>query len=355
MSKTPILVGVTDTHLKESNADLNLSIYKQAIKYAKQFGIDTVVHAGDVFDSRKAQPLNNLKSFESILDLLAEHKIKLLTIPGNHDKVDYESESSYLDAFCHHPAMHLVRTYEYGLRMSIMVHYIPFFKETTCYRQYLDLALDVVRQNPDRSHVLITHIAIDGVYNNDGSQVENHISRESFSAFDKVIVGHYHNSSKIGRNIHYVGSTMPHSFGDNNDKGIFVMYDDGSLEVLDTDFIRYNKKTVCIDDYTEEQIVGIVKNMASDDQAKCKLKITGDRNRLQTLDLESLKQYGVKITTISDEARENIESAVREDFIKFDSTSIMQAFATFVKHQQLTEDEIKVGKYYLVKFLKQYT
>jgi DNA repair exonuclease SbcCD nuclease subunit len=63
-------------------------------------------------------------------------------------------------------------------------------------------------------NIMVTHIGFDGVVNNDGSEVESVLKPNKFSRFTRVLVGHYHNASKLGENVYYTGSVYQNNFGE---------------------------------------------------------------------------------------------------------------------------------------------
>lgn len=103
MDKKPALAIITDLHITESNGDMVRGLVKESLTKIKELGLSELYIAGDVFDERKAQPLNTLDSFDDILDDANEIGIEVIAIPGNHDKVNYYAENSYLRQYRHHP------------------------------------------------------------------------------------------------------------------------------------------------------------------------------------------------------------------------------------------------------------
>ena len=242
-SKTNIVQGqavalmMTDTHLSKSNYELVVDIFQQAIDLCKAHKLSIVYHLGDFFTSREAQPLNVLYEAKYIFSMFVENNIELYIIPGNHDKVDLESELSYLDVVEKNNAIHLISS-EYDLMLSkeVNVLFLPYFKEKGSYLERLEKVTKLIRK--DKKNILLTHISINGVQNNDGSGVENEIKQELFKKFDYVYVGHYHNKQDSG-NIHYIGSSHQNNFGEDSVKGFQFLMDDGSVKMIKSKFPEY--------------------------------------------------------------------------------------------------------------------
>ena len=84
-------IVTADWHIEQDNHALIDSLTTQLISGGKEREIDTLLILGDIFESRRAQPLANLSFFGSQLEKFAEHEMKVIAIPGNHDKIDQES------------------------------------------------------------------------------------------------------------------------------------------------------------------------------------------------------------------------------------------------------------------------
>ena len=112
--RKPLTLFSTDWHIDKDNIEEIKSLIIQKLELAKSLNINKVFGLGDFFESRKSQPLQNLKGFGEILQLFEKYGVELIAIPGNHDKLNYLSEDSYLDEKgC--SKQHLYSGYEKGL------------------------------------------------------------------------------------------------------------------------------------------------------------------------------------------------------------------------------------------------
>jgi len=234
------IVIITDTHLKQGNEELVFDIFNQTIQYCLDNNIKRVFHAGDFFTSRTSQSLSVLNMTRKIFRLFYFKDIGLTIIPGNHDKVDLESEDSYLDMFDNYPNIQVIKKEtsllvfnEYGYD----VHLLPYFKENG---SYLDRLSNIKITSNQSKNLLITHIAISGVKNNDNSLVDNNLKTDLFNRFDLVVTGHYHNRQQIKDNIWYVGSSHAQNYGEDNGKGMCVIDENLNIEFVQLDFPKYN-------------------------------------------------------------------------------------------------------------------
>lgn len=237
MSK-PIALWLTDTHLSDDTIEVNNLVYAQVLEICERLEILGIIHGGDVFDSRKSQSERVLTAFSNILSEFQRSNINFVVIPGNHDKTNYTSTDSFLNAFEGWDRFFLYKEAGYIDHSAgkLRLHFLPYFDEQLSYETYLTHACTNIRF--DYSNILFTHVAVSGVKNNDGTVVTNNLTSEHFKKFHKVFVGHYHNTQQFD-NIVYTGSTHQANFGEDEIKGCTVLYDDGTHEFIQLTFPRY--------------------------------------------------------------------------------------------------------------------
>lgn len=356
MKKRPLIFMITDIHLTGDNTEEVKNIILQAIAEAKALGFDYIYIAGDIFDSRKAQSLRVLEAWLEILDLAAEHKIILRVIPGNHDKPSYKSERSYLDLYGGHSNIELVRDYEYFYEDDgWIIHMIPFFDEKETYPKYLNAAIEAVadlnedyEQDPNK-HILITHIAVDGVRNNDGSQIEDTLSANSFKIFNKVFVGHYHNYQEVD-NIIYFGAIKQKDFGEDKRKGYTVVYDDGSISQGRFLFKEYEVIKINLNTTTDEEVNKILEKYKNP-LDNIRFKFTGTREKLRAIDKSKYEDLGIDVKCEEDDPEVNLDYTELKDFKGFDKESIKEGWDSFGELNEIEEEVQEQGKNLLTEIL----
>ena len=343
-TKAAIALFITDTHLDEHNGELNESIHRQAILLAQHLGLKCVDHGGDIFNSRRSQPQVNLTAFQEILDVYAQNKIQLHATPGNHDKVDYGSYDSYLDPFQHHPSFVLHRSIDSRqLNDQVTLHYAAFIKDET----YVDTLKDHITAIPTKkgcSHILLTHIGVNGAVMNNGKEIVSGISPRLFDPFHAVYVGHYHDPQSIGH-IHYFGASLQLNFGEKPDKGALILYDDLSTELVSFDFPKYitQKLSVTDKEVTPQKIKELTKIRSEKDHVR--VVLTGKEEDIKAFNSQELKDLGIKVVKEQDPLiQEEIEDAVQV----FDHASLEAAFTEFCQRNQLVHEE---GVKYLKKII----
>lgn len=342
-NKKPIAIVLTDTHLREDNYDVNASIYKQAEALADRLGVRTIIHGADVFDARKAQPLDNLKAFDNIVNQFTK---QWFFITGNHDKTDYYSENSYLDQYRYHPNIQLTRDFNVkNFGNGVYIGMLPYFgeKNPDKYLSYLEKIKKMMNAEKPSVKILITHIAVNGVKNNDGSLVENSITPSLFKEFDTVLVGHYHNRSKIGKNIHYIGSAFQHNYGEDVNKGFTIIYSDASIEYVDAEFPKYYVFKKRIED-VDSKVFNELKELKEDGN-NIRLELMGPENQIRAFSKENLKGIDVKLK--EDEIEDAIDYASNTKFETYSISDIKQEHEVFCVANKIAEEKVQKQNEYL--------
>lgn len=350
----PFAIVVTDVHLDRGNSGLVKDIFNQLISLCHERGVYNVICAGDVFTTRSGQPLECLSAWQEILATLRDHKIVIDVIPGNHDKTDGNDDCSYLDVY--DGASRWLRLHRVGEEVwfgnDICVWMIPYFGT----QRWMEEFERMKKEEDDtcrRLHVLITHMAFNGVRNADGSEVGDGIAPSAVFSFDSVIVGHYHDRSNVGRNIHYVGSAYQNNYGEGCvDKGFAILYEDGSIEYVQSRFPRYIKETI---QATDRETLANLLEKYGDKEGRVdhvRFEFVGKKADLERLDVTELQtRYGIDCKFSSVEEREAVEIATGEDVLNYDVSSVTKNFYRFCAENNIRGAELKYGVG-LIKILK---
>lgn len=341
--KEPLLLAITDTHLFEKrseedsllqdNLETNTQVYVGAIQKAKELGLNYVYHLGDIFHSRKSQSVDLQDWFNFILDLFEDNGIILRAIPGNHDKTSYRQIKSFLGAFRHHPAFELVQTTSsFDIGSGVQVHMIPYFDDDL-YVQMLDKAN---RNNKfGDKNILLTHIGINGARASAGKIITSEeVTFDIFKSYDKVLVGHYHDYSELdnGR-IVYIGSTHQHNFGEDDKKGMTIVYDDLSLELLPLKTPHYTVYDCYIETLTTQDIAQLSAEAQTGD--KVRVILHGTEDKIKAFDRQDLIMMGIDVKSeIVTPTQEQLEKRID----KHDDASLRKYFEVFCTKDNLDHD-----------------
>lgn len=326
------IVVFSDLHISIYNVEAVLNIVNQIVDYCKKNKIFTVICLGDVFDSRKAQPLLSLKLFEKILFEFYQVGIEFICIKGNHEKVDYNSNDSYLDQYYHYPGFKLYDNDELDLFERIRFHFLSFFNEEV----YIEnLKPDLLKNG---KNYLFTHIGINGVLNNSGERVNNPIKNELFKDFDKVFSGHFHNRYENGKII-YIGSVMPTNFGEDNDKGFMILNENGSYEFVNLNFPKYEKVLIDINNFDKEQEQKLLQEYSNSGD-HIRFEFMGDSSKIKSLDKTKFEVVGIDVVAKNSDIEGIVNIEEFDELIEFDENSLLSEFDEFCKINELSDKEI---------------
>lgn len=342
-----IAVLVNDIHLDKSNGDLVKDIFRQIIQVCKDFKTDRIICGGDVFTNRSAQPMICLTDWKEILDMLRKARVCLDVIPGNHDKTDPDDERSYLDVYSY-PEVILHRNGESCIIGGHVFVFVPYFTDEKWLEEFQKA--DGIRESqfaegdvdPDACSFLITHSGFDGVMNNDGSKVSSIIKPSMFSNYTKVLIGHYHNASKLGDNVYYTGSAYQGNYGETiKDKGFAVIFDNGTIQNIHSRFPKYIKEVVDVND--NEAVKKIIEKYKDDNQNHVRVVFRGKKVDIQKINVAEISKYGIDTKFESVEENEAIDNSTTEDALCYDKKSIMKDFIKFCSENNIKGKNLKYG------------
>lgn len=343
--KKAIALVITDTHYYKDNTDEVNGVMEQALDRAIYLGCTYLIHAGDVFTDRVGRSLKELLAFHEFLNKVKESGIKFLIIPGNHDKTDQNDIHSYLSVFKNYKNVtifekesYLVLSDEFGFC------FLPYFPEGEKYDERLEnLRSDISLLTPmNRKWFLFTHIAINGVKNNDGTVVDDGAVIDKFSKFEQVFVGHYHNRQAFG-NVNYFGSLMPQNFGEDNEKGWLVIYKDFSFELENASFRPYKKLKFDLTKKTGLLLLDKATKKYANNENHIRFVIKGEESQLAQIDVSYYSKLGIDVK------KENIfiiRSMIESNEVKkmeMTKEIMIDEFQNWAKELELEREDVEFG------------
>lgn len=293
--KRPIGALITDTHMSESNLQIQESIFTQTIEFCVDNQLRYIFHGGDIFHSRKSQPQIVLTTFEKILDNIHAAGLQMISIVGNHDKTDYDSKESFLSSFKHHPALRLIEEYDIDGFEGCAIAFLSFFSDSI-YNEKLQLLKDKIKQEQTHTQfpvMLLTHIGVSGARMNNGTAIESDIKVKQFDIFDSVKIGHYHDGQSFG-NIHYVGASLQHNFGEGLNKGVQILFNDFTTELIPLEFPQYLKYEVDVTQLTQKDLDDLRQEKENSDNF-IRVVLVGQEKDVKSYNIQALKQVGVDV------------------------------------------------------------
>lgn len=253
------LIHLSDIHLGKRVNEFSMledqaHILKKILAVVDEEKPNGVLIAGDVYD-KSVPSTEAVQLFDDFLVRLAERKLPVFIISGNHDSPERLSFANRLiDAV----GIHLAPVYngvvepitlsdEYG---PVNVYMLPFIKpahvrgffpdtEITGYSDAVAAAIGRMNIDKTKRNVLITHQFVTGAQRSDSEELSvggtDNIGAEVFCDFDYVALGHIHGPQNMdsGR-IRYCGSPLKYSFSEAaQQKSVTVaeLKEKGALEI----------------------------------------------------------------------------------------------------------------------------
>jgi len=190
----------------------------------EQYGIDTIIHMGDAFDSRKSIDFVGLDwTRKVVLEPFLKYKVHLIT--GNHDV--YFKNSNKINS----PELLLkdyqnIKTYSEPTEVNIgglNILLLPWINS-----ENQDKSFKLIKNT--KAKVVMGHLELQGFKVNKNLIMEEHgLEANLFSNFKKVFSGHYHTRSDNGT-VFYLGNPYEIYWSDVNDTRGFTIFDTETLE-----------------------------------------------------------------------------------------------------------------------------
>ena len=221
---------ITDTHYGARKGSDHLHNYFEMFyrdvffPSLEKYQVDTVIHMGDIFDSRKSIDLKSLEwSKKVVFEPLKKYNV--YAIVGNHDC--YYKDTNYVNS----PEL-LLRAYPniklYSKATEIEIDKLKILMLPWINSENFDETKELI--DGCESKVAMGHLEINGFRATRGHMMENGMDTSVFDKFDRVYSGHFHTRSTDGK-IYYLGNPYEMYWNDVNDTRGFHIFDTDTLEL----------------------------------------------------------------------------------------------------------------------------
>lgn len=349
--KQAIALLINDLHVDKDNiAEFNKN-WDEALTICQREGICDIVVGGDMFTARSSQTLATLLAVRHALDKAVAKDIYVTIAEGNHDLVAQEEIEGYNHLFRGLKGIEVVDTHKVmywdGCDFCLLV--MSYFPEEGSFIDKLEQAVQdtIVKLNPDITgeHQMLLYIH-EGVHGALGDfDIPGELPQEPLEDFKAVLCGHYHNRCKIkGTKIEYIGSSRQNNFGEDEEKGYTILFDDGT-----TDFVknqvnqRYATVEIDADNLSE------LDDYFADDAMsnyKVRVKVRCTDKQAKVFDKQKLLEMGfnkVEMLTGKDKPKEVAASGIDE---KYDKQGIKKEYQSFCAEKEI---DAELGIQYLDK------
>ena len=211
-------------------------ILSQILEQTDRIQPDAVLISGDIYD-KSVPSAEAVTLFDNFLFALAERKLQVLIISGNHDSAErlafggrlMENKGIYLSPVYDGSIAPITLNDEYG---SVSFWMLPFIKPAHVKRFYPEeiiesytdacrVAVQNMHLDPTQRNVLLTHQFVTGSATCDSEEISvggtDNVDAAVFEDFDYVALGHIHGPQNIGsERIRYCGTPLKYSFSESN-------------------------------------------------------------------------------------------------------------------------------------------
>lgn len=285
----------------------------------KEYGINTVIHLGDILERRRYVNFVTLKRLQDdFLIPLEQMGVGMTIIPGNHDtyyKNTNEVNSPTL-LFRHWPLIQVVQRPSLVNLEGVQVALVPWICEENAKR-----TSDFLRRT--KAKIVFGHFELSGFEMDKGRVMDHGSNRAFLSRFDLVASGHYHHKSSQG-NIHYLGAPFQTSWTDYNDVRGFHIFDTETcqLEFIPNPYADMFVKYIYDDkDMTLEQMMDSVSSFGFAGKF-VKIVVTNKTNPfIYDLIIDAIEKAGIsELQVVEDHF--NIDAVADEEIIRITEDTV---------------------------------
>ena len=220
---------ITDTHYGARKGSKYLHDYFELFyrdvffPSLEEHKVDTIIHMGDIFDSRKAIDLQSLEwSKRVVFEPLKKYKV--YTSIGNHDC--YYKNTNNVNS----PEL-LLRSFPnikiFTKATEIVLDKLKILMLPWINTENYDETCDLIRKT--KAKIAMGHLELNGFKATRGHLMENGMDIGVFDKFEKVFSGHFHTRSTDGK-IYYLGNPYEMFWNDVKISRGFHLFDTETLE-----------------------------------------------------------------------------------------------------------------------------
>ena len=243
------LIHLSDLHIGKRIHEVSMLeeqkyIFLQILQLIDNVKPQAVLIAGDVYD-KSIPPAEAVTHFDEFLFSLAQRKLPVLIISGNHDSPE---RLSFAGRLLEHSGIHISPVYNGRVTPITLADeagevdfwLLPFIKpvhvkrahpdeEVVSYTDACRVAVEQMGIDKTRRNVLLTHQFVTGASTCESEEISvggsDNVDASVFEDFDYVALGHIHGPQNIGSNrIRYCGTPLKYSFSEaNHHKSVTVV------------------------------------------------------------------------------------------------------------------------------------
>lgn len=235
-------------------------ILDRVLEVADMECVDGILIAGDIYD-KPVPSAEAVQVFDSFLTRLAEQRITIFAVSGNHDSAEriafgaqlMKERAVYLSPVYHGETTKVTMTDAYG---EICVYLLPFIKPAAVrhllereekqgeampesYHDAVKLAVERMHIDCEKRNLLVAHQFVTGAGRCESEEIAvgglDNVDAEIFEGFDYVALGHIHSPQSVKKEtVRYCGTPLKYSFSEaEQEKSVTIIdcKEKGTVEV----------------------------------------------------------------------------------------------------------------------------
>lgn len=333
--KQAVALLINDIHVSRDNIPEFRKNWDEMMSVCERYNVCDVIIGGDLWQSRSAQTLPVLLAVRQALISADKKKLNVSIVAGNHDLVDQESVESYNHIFSEYPGVEVIDDYAaFDYDTEVLLHVMRYYPENGSFIEHYNEVCKCI----DKSKVNLLYIH-EGINGGLAHSSDHELPTKIFEPFDKVLVGHYHDRKKIpNTNIEYIGASRQHTFGEDEEKGYTVVFEDGSYEFVKNEV---NTRYCTVEVNAAEADKASVKD---DSRYKCRIKVVCDEKQAKLFDRQKFLDMGFnKVEMVASQPIDVQEAASGIDE-KYDLQGIRKEYQGYCDENDI---DSKLGMKYL--------
>ena len=257
------LIHLSDLHLGKRVNEFSMIedqkyILDQILTVIDEERPDGILLAGDLYD-RPVPSAEAVQLFDSFLTRLAQRKLPVYAISGNHDSAERIAFGAHImssSGICMSP-VYDGKTAKYCLTDSygeVWIHLLPFIRPSVVrhalageegtedirtYQEAVQAAVEHMDIDIEKRNILVAHQFAVGAVSCDSEEITvggiDQIEVSVFRDFDYVALGHIHSPQNVGSDhIRYCGTPLKYSFseaGQQKSVTVVELKEKGNLKV----------------------------------------------------------------------------------------------------------------------------
>jgi len=326
---------MNDMHISTDKISDFVKNWNEALDICEEHKILDLVIGGDIWTSRAGQSLGVLMAVRTCILNTTKKGIHLTIAEGNHCKEDLESVIGYSHLFSEYQDVDVVDDWMLLEYPQFNFYVMSYFPENGSFPDRIaELLESEGKEHNAGSDILYIH---EGVAGGLITPAPHELPAEVVKDFKYVLVGHYHDRKKIpNTNVQYIGASRQHSFGEDEEKGYTIVYEDGSQKFIKNE-VNTRYQTIEVEsDQINGKLFDLLGEYNASGKYKTRIRVNCSDNEVLAIDKQKIIDAGAsKVEIITASRKAEIKSL--DMGFKFDRDGIKKEYVKFCSDKSIKD------------------